>query len=69
MRSKSQSKSLKNEKREHKIFIRTTAEERLQLEKMAKEFGTGNISRWMRERALKPMLDVSIKMQDREDEN
>lgn len=69
MSSKSRSKSLKQDKRNHKIFVRTTSEERLQLEKMANEFGTGNISRWMRERALKPMLDVSIKMQDKEDES
>jgi hypothetical protein len=69
MSSKNRSKSLKTDKRNHKIFVRTTAEERLQLEKMANEYGTGNISRWMRERALKPMLDVSIRMQDKEDES
>lgn len=68
MVSKSQSKSFTNpEKRIRKVFVRTTIEEREALKEIAKRYGYSSMSTWMRDRGLKPMLDVSIAMQDQED--
>lgn len=51
-------------RRTKKMFIRLSAEEREELRANADRYADGNVSRWMRDRALRPMLDVSIKMQD-----
>jgi hypothetical protein len=68
MVSKSQSKSFTSpEKRIRKVFVRTTVEEREALKEIAKRHGYNSMSTWMRDRGLKPMLDVSIAMQDQED--
>lgn len=51
-------------KREEKAFIRMTAEELVLVKENARKYCDGNVSKWMRERASRPMLDVSINMQD-----
>lgn len=56
------SKSEKN--RKNKVFIRMSKEEFQSIKAHAELYTGGNVSKWMRERASKPMLDVSIKMQN-----
>jgi len=59
---------LKKEKnRNEKVFVRMTKEEIKIVKANAEKYCGGNLSKWMRERGAKPMLDVSIKMQDDED--
>lgn len=58
----------KEKNRSEKIFIRVTDEELKTVKDNAEKYCGGNLSKWMRERGLNPMLDVSIKMQDERDE-
>jgi len=51
-----------------KIFVRMNPEELDHVRGNAEKFSGGNVSKWMRDRATRAMLDVSIKMQDEIDE-
>ena len=51
-----------------KIFVRMNDEELNHVRSYADKFSGGNVSKWMRDRASRAMLDVSIKMQDELDE-
>lgn len=53
--------------RNEKVLIRMTKEELKAVKGNAKNFCRGNVSKWMRTRALNPMLDVSIEMQNKTD--
>lgn len=59
--------SPKEKNRNEKVFIRMTQEEIKTVKANAEKYCGGNLSKWMRERASNPMLDVSIKMQDEKD--
>lgn len=54
-------------KREHKLFVRMNATELMAVTENAEKFCGGNLSKWLRDRGHKPMLDISIKMQDEVD--
>lgn len=60
-------KKARKQKREEKAFVRLTAEELAVVQHHARKYCKGNVSKWMRERATNPMLDVSIQMQDEMD--
>ena len=55
------------EKRDEKVFIRMSPQELREIKENANKYSKGNLSRWLRDRAKEPMLDVSIKMQDEKD--
>jgi hypothetical protein len=55
-------------KRNEKMFVRMNEAELCQVKMQAEKYMGGNISKWMRDRASKPMLDISIRMQDEIDE-
>lgn len=63
--SSTKSKSEKN--RLEKVFVRMTAEEILHVKTNADKYTGGNVSKWMRDRASQPMLDISIAMQNEKD--
>lgn len=54
--------------RSEKIFVRMNQNELNEVRVNAEKFSGGNLSKWMRDRASRAMLDVSIKMQDELDE-
>lgn len=54
----------KEKNRNEKVFVRMTQDEIKNVRANAEKYCGGNLSKWMRERASKPMLDVSIKMQN-----
>ena len=56
--------SSKQKNRSEKVFVRMTQDEIDTVKANAEKYCGGNLSKWMRERAGKPMLDVSIRMQD-----
>jgi hypothetical protein len=60
-------KKARKQKREEKAFVRMTAEELAIVQENARKYCKGNVSKWMRERATSPMLDISIRMQDDRD--
>jgi len=60
--------SPKEKKRNEKVFIRMSVDELAVARGNAEKYCGGNLSKWLRERAQNPMLDVSIKMQDERDE-
>jgi hypothetical protein len=47
-----------------KVFVRMSSLDLLEVKKNADKYAGGNVSKWIRDRASKPMLDVSIKMQN-----
>ena len=53
--------------RDQKIFIRISKEEFEEIKTNAGKFSRGNVSKWLRDRAKEPMLDVSVKMQNEKD--
>lgn len=56
------------EKRKNeKVFVRMSEAEYLNVKTNADKYTKGNISKWMRDRASQPMLDVSIAMQNEKD--
>jgi hypothetical protein len=59
--------SPKEKNRNEKVFIRMTLEEIRIVKENAEKYCGGNLSKWMRQRACNPMLDISIKMQDEKD--
>lgn len=54
-------KSDKKELREKKVFVRMTKDELDQIKQNAKLFEQGNMSKWIRERAL----DVSVRLDEK----
>ena len=50
------------------MFVRVSEHEYQEIQDNAHKYSSGNLSHWVRERSRKPMLDVSIKMQDEIDE-
>jgi hypothetical protein len=50
--------------RSEKLFVRMSLSEITELKKNADKYSSGNVSKWIRDRATKPALDISIKMQN-----
>lgn len=57
-------RKLKENPKSEKIIVRMTPQELIEVKRQALTYCDGNLSKWLRDRGMKPMLDISLKMQD-----